>query len=158
MGLDYLANVADIVGGILIIATLAFLAMQIRQNTRAIQATAIQSAMQSEMEFASILLGDAEVWEKVVSGAPLTRGVESRKAILLFNVFMTDTESRYFQYNAGHLDAQAWDGRLSTMADAVKFPVFRLWRHSLGGLSHSAGFLKLLDDLVPEGSDNSSDQ
>ena len=156
MDLGQIANIAEIVGVVLVIITLAFLTLQIRQNTQALRATTLQSAMQSEMKFASILLTDAAVWEKVVTGAPIASGEETRKSILLFNVFMTDTESRYHQFNAGNLDARAWSGRLGTMPEVVKLPTFKLWRNSLGGLSHSSDFLKLLDELAAEGFDESS--
>ena len=148
MPLDQIANIADIVGATLVVVTLIFLTLQIRQNTQALRATTIQAAMQSEMEFASILLKEVGVWEKVITGAPLESGKETRIAILLFNVFMIDTESRYHQFNAGYLDAQAWNGRLSTMWDVVRFPIFPRWRASLGGLSHSADFLAMLDGLL----------
>lgn len=135
---------------ILVVLTLIFLTLQIRQNTQAIRASTMNSAMQSEMEFAGLLLTDAETWDKVLSAAPIGVGAETRKAILLFNVFMIDTESRFHQFNSGYLDAQAWDGRRGTLPDVVRLPVFKIWRYSFGGLSHSADFLALLDGLAAE--------
>ncbi len=150
MPLDQIANIAEIVGVILVVVTLAFLTLQIRQNTAALRATTIQAAMQSEMEFANILVRDADIWDKVLSGIPLSERVETRKGIMLFNIFMIDTESRYHQVNAGFLDEQAWTGRMGTMWDVVRLPIYERWRHSMGGLSHSADFLKMLDDLLLE--------
>lgn len=157
MNIDLIANIAEIVGVILVVITLAFLTMQIRQNTRAIRATTMKSAMQSEMEFAAILLNEAGVWEKILTGAPLAAGEETRKCILLFNVFMIDTEARYHQFNAGHLDRQAWEGRWSTMPQIVILPAFDIWRHSMGGLSRSADFLGLLDDIAGKRKNESSE-
>jgi len=150
MNLDLIANIAEIIGVILVVITLAFLTLQIRQNTQAIRATTMKSAMQSEMEFAAILLNEAGVWEKILTGAPVAAGEETRKSILLFNVFMIDTESRFHQFNAGYLDRQAWEGRWSTMPQIVKLPAFDTWRHSMGGRSRSADFLKLLDEILAE--------
>ena len=150
MDLDLVANVAEIVGVILVVVTLVFLTLQIRQNTQAIRAATMNSAMQSEMEFAGLLLTDVETWDKVLTGAPVAHGGEARKAILLFNVFMIDTESRFHQFNSGYLDAQAWNGRRGTLPDVVRLPAFKLWRYSFGGLSHSADFLDLLDGLAAE--------
>jgi len=153
MPLDQVANIAEIVGVVLVVVTLVFLSLQIRQNTTALRSTTIHAVMQSEMEFAAILLRDTEIWDKVLSGAPLSEGVEMRKGIMLLNVFMIDTETRYHQFTSGFLDAQAWTGRLSTMSDVVRLPIFERWRHSLGGLSHAADFLELLDDLLLEDRD-----
>ena len=147
MALDQYANIAEIVGVIIVIVTLVFLTLQIRQNTRAMRSTTIQSVMQSEMGFVSIIVENVGTWDKVVTGAPLSSGEETRKAIVLYNAFMIDTESRYHQYKSGYLDPQPWEARLDTLPDVVMLPTFELWRKSLGGLSHSAEFLELLDNL-----------
>jgi len=137
MALEYYANIAEIVGVILVVVTLVFLTMQIRQNTRALRSTTIQSVMEN-----------AATWEKIQSGTPLASGEETRRAIVLFNVYMIETESRYHQFKTGYLDAQPWDGRLGTLPGVVRLPIFKLWRSSPGGESHAADFLALLDELV----------
>ncbi len=145
MALDKFANIAEIVGVVIVIVTLVFLALQIRQGTKAIRATTIQAAMQSEMSFSQFLVENADIWDKILSAQPLASGTETRKSIILFNVFMIDTESRYHQFQSGYLDAQSWEGRLRTLPELVRLPVYQLWRKSPGGLSHSADFLSLMD-------------
>lgn len=150
MDLDNIANVAEIVGVILVVVTLVFLTLQIRQNTDALMTTTMQAAMQSEMEFASIIIDNADVWDKVLSSKPLLAGEETRRGIILVNIFMIDTESRYHQFQAGYLDAQSWECRRGTLPEWVGLQIFEQWRYSLGGLSHSADFLQLLDNLKKE--------
>ena len=145
MALDQYANIAEIVGVVIVIVTLVFLTLQIRQNTRAIRSTTIQAVMQSEMAFNRILIENSDTWNKVLAAEPLAVGEETRKAIILFNVFMIDTESRYHQYNTGFLDAQSWEGRQATLPDVTSLPVYQLWKTSFGALTHSADFLKLLE-------------
>ena len=153
MTLDQVANIAELIGLLLVVLTLGFLAIQIHQNTKALRATTIQATLQSEIDVGSILLENASVWEKVVTAAPLTSGEETRKAIGLFNVFMIDTENRYHQYHSGYLASQTWEGRLGTLPRMVGLPVFNQWRNSVGGLSHSADFLAVLDTLADDGPD-----
>jgi hypothetical protein len=148
MTLDYYANLAEIIGVFIVIVTLIFLTLQIRQNTSALRSTTMQAASQSEMDFMSIIVENVATWEKLIKGEPLASSVEERKAIVLYNVFMIDTESRYYQYKAGYLYARSWESRLATLPDVVALPIFEQWRKSLGGLSHSADFLKLLDDMA----------
>ena len=155
MPLEQIANIADIVGATLVVVTLVFLALQIRQNTRAVRATTIESTMQSEMKIAAIIIENAATWEKVITGAPIADGEETRKAMALYNVLMIDTESRYHQFKAGYLERQAWEGRVKTLPDVVRLPIFEKWRYSLGGLTHAADFLDFLDSLLAE---NSNDQ
>ena len=153
MTLDYYANVAEIIGVIVVIATLIFLALQIRQNTKALRSTTIQEVMQTEIALMSLIVENAGVWEKILTGAPLADGEETRKAIVLFNVYMVETESRFHQYRSGFLDAQPWEGRLGTLPNVVRLPIFNVWRASYGGQSHAADFLAMLDDLLLEDDD-----
>ena len=150
MTLDYYANVAEIIGVIVVIATLIFLALQIRQNTKALRSTTIQEVMQTEIALMSLIVENAGVWEKILTGAPLADGEETRKAIVLFNVYMVETESRFHQYRSGYLDAQPWEGRLGTLPNLVRLPIFKVWKASYGGQSHAADFLAMLDDLLLE--------
>lgn len=150
MNLEYVANIAEIVGVILVVVTLVFLSLQIRQNTQALRSTTIQAVMQSEISMMSILVENSATWEKIQTGAPLAAGDETRKAIVLFNVYMIDTESRFHQYQTGYLDAQPWEGRLGTLPHVVRLPIFKPWRASLGGQSHADDFLELLDRLLKE--------
>lgn len=154
MALDQYANIAEIVGVVIVVVTLVFLTLQIRQGTKAIRSTTIQSVMQSEMAFSQILVENSDTWDKILSAQPLANGAETRKAIVLFNVFMIDTESRFHQFQSGYLDAQSWEGRLSTLPEMVSLPVYQLWRNSMGGLSHSADFLSLLESLLRSHSDD----
>ena len=155
--LEYFANIAEIVGLALVVVTLVFLTLQIRQNTRAIRSTTIQAIMQSEMAFSNILVDNAATWDKVLTAAPLESGEETRKGIVLFNVFMIDTEVRYHQFLSGYLDVQSWNGRLSTLRDVVKLPIYPVWKKSLGGQSHAADFLQLLDEQV-EGQEDDNNE
>ena len=146
MAIDHYANIAEIVGVVIVIVTLIFLTLQIRQNTKAIRSTTIQAVMRSDMAFSKILIEHSDTWDKVLTAEPLASGAETREAIILYNVFMIDTESRYYQYQSGYLDAQAWGGRLGTLPALVSLPVYQLWKDSFGGLSHSADFLMLLEN------------
>ena len=146
--LEHYANIAEIVGVVLVIATLAFLTIEIRHNTSALKATTFQAAMQSEMALTSIIVEHVEVWDKVVKGERLEAGAETRKGIILFNILMIDSESRYHQYKNGLLDSKTWQGRLDTLPEFIDLPLYPQWRQSPGGRNHNADFLALIDELA----------
>lgn len=150
MALAELANVAEIIGVILVVLTLIFLTLQIRQNTRALKATTIQNVMRDETAMMSIFVEHADVWDKIQCGASLAPGMETRRAIVLFNLLMIDTASRHQQFKIGYLEAEPWNARLRTLPGIVRLPVFKNWRQSRGGLGHTADFLNLLDDLAAQ--------
>ncbi len=96
------------------------------------------------------MVNHSETWNKVVTGAPLESGAETRKGINLYNFLMVDTENRYYQFHSGFLDAPSWEGRLSTLQPIVKLPIFKIWRESFGAKGHTTEFLELHDTLSEE--------
>ncbi len=151
--LDQYANLAEIVGVLIIIVTLVFLTLQIQQNTKALRSTTIQATLQTELDLATLLAKNAGLWEKVLTAAPLASGEETRKAIILYSATMLEAENRYHQSQSGFLAPEAWEGRLGTLPKTVSLPVFNLWRTSIGASSRSTDFRELLDDLVRKSSD-----
>lgn len=148
--LENIANIAEIVGVTLVLVTLIFLSLQIRQNTSAIRSTTIQAIMQSDMTFAQILVANAELWDRVLGGELPAEGEETRRAIVLFNLFIIDSETRFLQFQNGSLDKKSWESRLNLLPHLVTLPVFTLWRESLGGRSHYPDFLDIVDRVYEE--------
>jgi hypothetical protein len=145
---DVAASISEVVGAAAVVISLVYLAIQVRENTTATKAAAFEATIQSEMDLAANFVAKADVWDKVLTGAPLTAGAERRTAIILFNMLMLDTARRYRQFLVGHLDEPAWEARRGTLPDLVSLPIFEFWRPSMGAKGHEAGFLKLLDDYA----------
>lgn len=148
--IETIANIAEIIGVTLVLITLIFLTLQIRQNTAAIRSTTIQAVMQSDMTFAQILVDNAGLWDRVLAGEMPKEGEETRRSIVLFNLFMIDAETLFHQFQYGLIDEQSWESRLSLLPHLVTLPVFSLWRESLGGRSHYRDFLEIVDRIRDE--------
>ncbi len=102
--------VGELIGGIAIIVSLMYVGLQVRDSNREARAATIQAALDSELFTNAKIVDYAGTWDKVVTGAPLAEGKQTRRAIGLFNLLMTATENQYHQYIAGYLDAQSWEG------------------------------------------------
>ena len=61
VSLEDLGNLGDFIGGIAVVASLIYLAFQIRRNTLAIQASTIESASQASAEIMELMTRDAEL-------------------------------------------------------------------------------------------------
>jgi hypothetical protein len=144
------ASIAEIVAAIGVIISLIFVGMQVNESSNETRAATIQAAADAESFMLVTLITHASTWDKVVVGAPLETGEENRRAILLFNLMMTENENRYRQFQSGYLDSQSWESRLSNLRSIVKLPIFESWRFSYGGKGHSTEFLTLIDELVVE--------
>ena len=155
MNWDLAASIAEVISAVAVVVSLVYLAIQIRSNTKATKANAYQLAIQSEMDVAVVFIDNASIWDKVVKGEPTSDGEEQRTAILLFNLLMLDSERRYHQYALGYLQAQPWEARRQTLPQIVRLPMFPVWRSSLGARSHSADFLKLVDECAAQVTESS---
>ena len=69
MTLTDLANISDAVGGIAVVITLIYLAIQIRQNTRMMRASAHHSANQLAVDINLALGTDPQVAEVLLVGS-----------------------------------------------------------------------------------------
>jgi len=86
-------------------------------------------------------------WDRVVNNVEMS-GEELRRAIVLFNAFMSETENRYLQFRLGYIHAETWNARQGTLVDIKQKQVYGQWRQSYGGRNHSPEFLQMLDNLA----------
>ena len=100
------------------------------------------------------LILHAGTWEKVIAGESLASGEETRRAILLFNLLITDYEHTYFLFKSGYLEPGQWEGRLASLPPIARLPIFEIWIQTIGALAHSAEFLDQLNTHRGETSDN----
>ena len=64
MTLNDLGNIGELVAAIATVATLGYLAIQIRQNTKAIRGSAAETVMQSEISAAALIIEHANVYRR----------------------------------------------------------------------------------------------
>ncbi len=144
------ASVAEIVAAIGVIISLTFVGLQINEGNQETRAATVQAASDGEAFMLATFVNHSETWDKVVTGAPLENGAETRRAVNLYSLLMVDTENRYHQFTSGFLDNPSWAGRLSILQGVIKLPIFEIWRESFGAKNHSAEFLELVDSLAEE--------
>jgi hypothetical protein len=109
MDLDQLGNLGEFVSGVAVVASLIYVAIQIRQNTRATQAATLQEVSRDMREQFSPKPLEHEASRKISCGEKLT--FEERWA---WNQYTMNTfrmyENQWFQYRQGALDAQLFRG------------------------------------------------
>ena len=113
MDLSYYANLAEILGTAAIVVSLVYVAVQIRQNTRATRLSTAQNISHELRDVTALVAMDAEMSEihlrAIVNIESLTPTEKHRFYILttaLYRVF----ENAYFQNREGALDPYTWQG------------------------------------------------
>jgi len=153
MNWDAIGAIGEIIGAIAVVVTLIYLSIQVRHSNREARASTLQAALRFEMEATGIIAQHGDIWDKVVTGKEIEEGGEMRTAIIIYNTVITEAENRYHQHKAGYLDQQSWDGRLASLQQIVKMPIYRTWKKSPGATNHSLDFLRLLDSIDVDGKD-----
>ena len=103
--------IGEIVGGVGVIATLVYLAMQIRQNTAATKTASFQATTDSLNQVNLMLAGNrelAEVFEQAATGLEDVDPVTLRQYKFTLLAVYRAMESAYFQRNEGLLHQQSW--------------------------------------------------
>ena len=139
---------AEKIGTLVVVLSLVFVGVEIRDGNREVRAATFQSALDTEITMQQMFIEYAATWDKVVTEAPLESGEEMRRGIGLYNLLMTESENRYFQFNSGYLEAQSWEGRVNSLRPFVAMPMFEIWKGTAGGMNHSEDFLGFLDRLA----------
>jgi hypothetical protein len=145
--LPEIASIAEVVASVGVILSLIFVGFELNEGNRETRAATSQMVIQSEMDMVAVFIDNSEVWDKVVTGAPLSDGEETRRGINLFQLAMLETANRYKQYNSGYLELESWEGSLKILPALKKLPVYEMWRESYGAQGHDSEFLELLDNL-----------
>ena len=132
--LDALGNLGDFIGGIAIVITLIYLAVQVRQNTRAIRVATMQSLMLAAQNIAILAAQDRDL-ARVVRVGLATPDELDENEFQQFRYFLMSMlrvhEDMFVQHQAGVVDDQTWIARSSSLKTIFSMPGGRrIWKAS----------------------------
>ena len=113
MDLSKLANLAEIFGTAAIVVSLIYVAIQIRQNTRAMKLAAAQNVSQDVQNGLSFIAGDTEfarIHLEAMSDIDSLAAAERHRFYVFLMRYLRTFENAYHQNKAGLLDEYVWDG------------------------------------------------
>lgn len=153
MTLSDLGDLGDFLGGIGVIATLIYLAIQIRRNTMAVRSTSLDSAYAAHMEFQRTVWSDKEL-NKLWFDGLLGRGElpDADRERLLFMLISCARlwEGAYFKVHEGSLESKAWAGLNEELSGVFAFPgVQPYWTGFVRGMC-AQEFADFVDRAVRE--------
>jgi hypothetical protein len=150
MTLVDLAYIAQIAGSGAVIASLIFVGLQIRQNTRATRATALQMNADYWLNYFTLLADKefSEVYAKGALGKVDLDGSQFGQFFFLCRATFMGCENQHHQYLSGLLDDDAYKGYEATIREQIAaFPgvraMWKLVKHTYG-----TEFVKFLDKQI----------
>ena len=140
MNWDAVSAVAELVGAIAVVASLAYLAVQIRQNTqhidfntRAIRSSTFQSFSDTFGQFEDLLLENKHLGHVWVQGLEGEEDLEAGDLILFNNLahkFFRMYEVLFLQYSAGLVEQSLFESAHRFPDQLLARPgLRRYWRH-----------------------------
>jgi hypothetical protein len=124
-----LQETAQILGGIGVIASLIYVAIQIRNNARAVRAATYHQVSNTFISHWTGLAGDAETLSVMLRGgkdfASLTGHVEQSRYYLNSMATMRRFENAWFQYKVGVLKETDWQAIAYDMDSLFAYPGIR---------------------------------
>jgi hypothetical protein len=133
--LEDLGNVGEIVAAVGVIISLVYLAVQIRQNTRAVRASLYQSTIQQARDFDRTVVSDPELgrlWVRGRSSPDDLDEEEWRRFRRLLSMFYRNFENLHFQYQNGLVDDRLYASWLAMMVRVSRQPGARRWWEAHG--------------------------
>ena len=137
MTLQDLGSLGEFVGAVAVVTSLFYLAVQIRQNTRALHTTTYaQTAEQAWLVNLAIAQDKdlARIWAEFAAGKPLNPVDNARIDAALGN-FFTGGEHTFRQYELGLLDADTWENTVWNAYSLFPPAAFDRWRTREGPLT-----------------------
>ena len=130
MTLADLANIGELFGGVAVVASLVYLAIQVRQSNRTIRTSTLQANTALWTSFFSALADPkiAEAYTVGMVGKEDIDPIHFAQFFLLCRGMFVAFENQFFQYCEGTIDDETYKGyERSISSQMLVFPGFRIW-------------------------------
>jgi len=130
MNWDAMGAIGEVVGAVGVIATLGYLAVQIRQNTGAQSAATELEKSTAYSRFHSYMASSetlADIWEKGFEDETSLTPHEKRRFIWVIADYFLSVEGLYNQYSLGYVSNESWMQHKRVVLGMLKHPLIRRW-------------------------------
>ena len=149
MSLNYFANLAEVVGVVLVVASLIYVAKQLRQNTEAIRAQSRQSVLAASQSELFATISEPSITINIGSQDSLTAEDQVRVSSYVFAIFRA-REFAWLQHNNGVVDDTQWSTELAVLLFFLDSDRVRVWWANVGRSAFGQEFAEFVDELCEE--------
>jgi hypothetical protein len=149
--LEDLANIGELIGGIAVILTLAYLAYQSKQANLFMVRQIRQSVTDSGLNLVSVAIQNpkmAMAFTQLDSGKELN-AEQSTLLRMYLTMFIQMLKNNYYHHQSGLITDEDWVGMLAGYNPLIANPFFKELAESMG-ISRSPDFGRFLQELIEE--------
>ena len=123
MNWEAIVAVSEVIGTVAVVATLIYLAIQIREGTKATNAATRESVSKSSLEFLLQISGSAETTEIFLKGlhSDSLEPVDLMRFDMIIHAAFEIFDSTYSQWRRGVLIDEDWEKWREVMSDYVAY-------------------------------------
>jgi len=132
MNMEQLENLAEVIGVLLVIASLIYVAKQLRQTTEALHAQSRQSVLSSSQAELFALMNDSALAQSFVEGHDLSADENIRLHVFL-SALVRAREFSWLQFRNGQIDETQWATELVVMQNVLGTKRTHRWWDKKGG-------------------------
>lgn len=150
MNWEAIGAIGEIAGALAVIVTLAYLSVQLRQNTKAARIAAVQAASENSSRFSEMLASDPDLNELVWRGLREPESMnasEARRFIAALNVFLRREAVSFYLHREGIMGDELWAARVGALSGTLNQPGTRFYL-DLAGQTLPADFRNFLNDVT----------
>ena len=134
---DAVAALSEAFGVIAVVASLVFVGLQIRQNSKMIAAQTFQAISSTSAEYSFRIAEDPNITKLIGAAMGDGEGLNREQLMcidLLLRAVYRNFENYYHQHSRGFLEADMWEGYRQTMLSMFVGEVARDWwsRNKIG--------------------------
>ena len=148
MNWDAIGAIAELVGAAGVIATLGYLALQVRQNTISTRTSSYQAVVEAISEWTRALGMEPGVAQMFVTGLSnidaLSQEERTRFGFILIALFR-NFENVFYQHQHGVVDDTIWEGWSFRIRSNFAAPGVQVWWKT-ARLAYSVPFRKFLEE------------
>ncbi|MCI5107385.1 MAG: hypothetical protein MRY76_11775 [Pseudomonadales bacterium] len=159
MNWEAIGSISEVAGAVGVIVTLIYLAIQLRQNTKATQLTAVQNSMENSARFSELIATDsdlARIFSLGLSNPDELSANEMLRFVNALNVFMRRESVAYYLYREGTLPEELWAARVTALTGALNQPGLKVYLETSAD-SLPAEFREFVEQIVAQESTMSED-
>lgn len=147
MNWEAIGAMSEIIGALAVVITLAYLAVQIRQNNDLLRSESRQVLVSNDVTSLRAGMELADVFAKFVSESELSAEEQLRMSFM-FALDLRNREFEYFQYKNGLLDEETWLAYRHVILINHSSELGRMWWDNVGRGIVDPKFAELIDDLL----------
>ncbi|HSG89461.1 MAG TPA: hypothetical protein VLA56_09625 [Pseudomonadales bacterium] len=152
MTIEQLGSIGEFVSAIAVIASVLYLALQIRHGAVASRSAAIHAVTShfSRMQFDSAADGAlSDLMTRASAGEALT-AVDKNRLYTLYSAYMLGFENLWEQQRAGVFSRTSYDARRVIIAQQLAGPMARRWWQHQGRHVHPPEFVAEVDAIIAD--------